>query len=873
MQRRDPNEVPASFISTPAELAPLADALRAAVRVAVDTETHKAVTFFDGAWAALRVISVATKDANGNYAAFVIDARDVGPEHVAPVMELVEEADGWNANFDDRVLRLYGAPVKKWRDAMFNDGVLHSGVPGFGMQPAGENGSKGDDFGYWHALSWASLRYTGIEMTGKGTTQTSYDGTSDLSDEQKRYPAHDALITIWVAEEIDRQLELAGLEIPSGNEHYSRPFNLTMMVKGFRFDSPAWDSEVVSARTSERADALKLIADLTGGPKLDLFGENNEPAWDVNSELPTKAALNKYAVDAVRAFKGGSLLGPTDKVDKTTLKQIEHPLAQALLVYRAKSKVVTTYGDNLNKYIDDDLRVHAEYVQGGLVATGRMASRNPNAQNLDPGMKRYMRPVPRVCADGTTRERVIVLADLSQAEVRVLAQLSQEQNLINLFKQGGDFHTLNAGKMFQVDMDALEKSDPDRFSQYRTTTKGTSFGIPYGLGAYQLATNLSVNMGVPTTPQEATAHIKAYLKANPKVRDWLEERDAFIKELAENPPAVDWKASLELYEIWQKGDAKRKEFKRINKRPASMRELAESIMQDYEVRDRLRTQLGRACTDEELEAERQRQAAELTWAFGFNAPVVLLPSGEPLAWESRTPTGRRRLFMVPMDRVSKGAKGKFEGVLTSFALLVAASDNPQGAAMRDAFAAQHSLALPKGVKRCTRNPGEDGRAFNQRQRDFARNERMESTKVFEGGNRHLKYELLKDLVNQVGLEGMTPLLNKALGEQISGMRNQYRNHPIQGLVADIMLEAMGDLHVGLASFEEAYPVQQVHDSIAIECDAADARAIRDLLKSTMEASLAKWCPDVPSKADANICSSMSDKYDTLSDEALEALIG
>lgn len=854
---RDPHSVPFTFINDVSGLPKLKEAILKSVRTAVDTETYKGPTFFDGAWSSIRVASVAVKHLDGSYESFVIDYRDAPAEGIKEIFALIGQADAWNANFDDRVLRLARTPVKVWRDAMFTDGLLSTGSAGF-------------DF--WHSLSWAAMRYLGIEMSGKGTTQTSYTALEDLSPEQIRYPAADAVITLWVAEELDRLAEEAGISIAVDNDQAGRPFILSMMMNGFPFAADDWNRESVDVHREALTASLKLITEITGGGEMTLFGETETPTWDVNSDKDLRQALNHWAASAVRAQHGGNLLGAADRVDKMTLKQIDHPLARAVLDYREHSKVVTTYGDNLKEFLGEDSRVRAIYRQGGVVATGRLASEKPNAQNLDPGMKLYMKPLPRVDASGCRFNRVIVHADLSQAEVRVLAQLSGERNLIDLFLQGGDFHTLNAGKMFQVDMDALKESDLATFVKYRSTTKGTSFGIPYGLGAPTLATNLTVNMKVPTTTAEAQAHIKAYLTANPRVAAWLNERDSFMKNLAANPPEADWKTTFELYDLRELADPKRRAFKGMNKRFPSMLELSEMLMSDSDIQERLANELGHEASSQEIEAERERQVQELIWAYNFNAPVVLGLDGNPLAWESRTPTGRRRIFTVPVDRVSRAQKGKFEGVLTSFALAVATTDKTAGAAMRDEFASRFNVNLPRGTDRCPKKPGESPQQYRSRLSEHRRVERVDATKAFEGKNRHLKRELLRFLVEKMGWDSAAQfLLKPALGNQISSMTNQYRNHPIQGLVADIVLEAMAMIHGKLEDFENAFPIQQVHDSVAIECDAKDAKAIMGILEFALESSMSKWCPDVPAKADADIRRSLSDK-DVISEEELDELI-
>ena len=84
------------------------------------------------------------------------------------------------------------------------------------------------------------------------------------------------------------------------------------------------------------------------------------------------------------------------------------------------------------------------------------------------------------------------------------------------------------------------------------------------------------------------------------------------------------------------------------------------------------------------------------------------------------------------------------------------------------------------------------------------------------------------------------------------------NAPIQGGVADVMLEAYGLLHMRLAAFSEAFGVQTVHDSVVVECHRNEAPAIASIVKATMEEAMQIWCPDIPAQADTDIRSTLSD---------------
>lgn len=856
----EPHKVPVRRIGSPSQLPELASAIADASRVAVDTETHDA-RVVDGMWVALRVVSVATRAKDGTLQSFVIDFRDVPAEALAPVLGMIMEADAWNANFDDRVCRINGVPVAKWRDAMLTDALLHAGI---------------DGFDFWHGLAKVAKRLLGVTLGGKGTTQTSFDADSDLTDEQVRYAGLDAVVTLLVAEKLDALVESAGITDAVSLDQAARPFIASMMENGFPFDVEGWRGYLGNYET-RKAKALREIASLTGGAEVTLFGTSEGPSWNVESDPETRLAFNTWAKDLVKAFTGGEPLGKTHKLDKTALKQMiqmadasgsdalvqQAKLCKAVLEYRSSAKVISTYGDNLTKFIDADGRIHARYKQG-VVATGRLASDKPNAQNLAPATKSFI--APRPSADG--RERVFVYADLSQAELRVLAHLSGERRMIEMFEAGGDFHALTAGQMFSVDMDALKSTDAEAHATYRKKAKGVNFGIPYGLGAAALATNLTVNSGVKTEMDEAQALLNTYARTYVNVDAWLKNRDSYVRGLASNPPAADWSASLRLYDLWVAGETKRKAFKRQRGYEATGLELSNEILTDQELSTRTAATLGRTPTEEELQSARLHHAGELEWAFSFDAPVVLTTAGVPLAFESRTVSGRRRLFTVPMD--SSSSTDKFTGVLTAAMLIAATTDKPGPAKLRDEFAAEYTLDLPSGTDRCSRLQGENDRAYRRRANEHRKTERTRCVKAFEGTNKPLKYVFVKKMMAAAGPEGAAWLLNQALGDQIRGKGNAFRNAPIQGSVGDIVLGAFAKIWDVLLQYDAAFPVQSVHDSVVIECYLEDAAAIAEKVKDALESSMAQFCATVPAKADCDVRRSLSDDS-VLTDDELDSL--
>ena len=125
-------------------------------------------------------------------------------------------------------------------------------------------------------------------------------------------------------------------------------------------------------------------------------------------------------------------------------------------------------------------------------------------------------------------------------------------------------------------------------------------------------------------------------------------------------------------------------------------------------------------------------------------------------------------------------------------------------------------------------------------------------------DRKLRRQIVEEVETTMGSDALALLLNKSLNTRISQMANAYRNAPIQGGVADVMLEAYGLLHMRLAAFSEAFGVQTVHDSVVVECHRNEAPAIASIVKATMEEAMQIWCPDIPAQADTDIRSTLSD---------------
>jgi hypothetical protein len=132
----------------------------------------------------------------------------------------------------------------------------------------------------------------------------------------------------------------------------------------------------------------------------------------------------------------------------------------------------------------------------------------------------------------------------------------------------------------------------------------------------------------------------------------------------------------------------------------------------------------------------------------------------------------------------------------------------------------------------------------------------EITRAFE--DRKLRRLYIEAVASELGDEAAHQHLRRAAKERVSAMVNAWRNAPIQGGVADIMLAAYADLHVRLRRFPDAVPVQTVHDSVVIECDRADGPRLVEEVRAALEQASLRFCPDVTPKADVDIRTSLAD---------------
>jgi len=193
----------------------------------------------------------------------------------------------------------------------------------------------------------------------------------------------------------------------------------------------------------------------------------------------------------------------------------DHEIIQNILEYRGLAKLKSTYVDALPLQVEESTgRVHTDYMQT-VAATGRLSSNNPNLQNIpirtERGRQVRKAFIPR------NDDYTLLAADYSQIELRIIAALSEEENMIEAFKNGEDIHASTASKVFNVPLSEVTR-------EQRSNAKTVNFGIIYGVSAFGLSNQTDLSRS------EAKELIETYYKNYPKLRAYMSEQVDFARD-------------------------------------------------------------------------------------------------------------------------------------------------------------------------------------------------------------------------------------------------------------------------------------------------------------------------------------------------------
>ncbi len=233
-----------------------------------------------------------------------------------------------------------------------------------------------------------------------------------------------------------------------------------------------------------------------------------------------------------RTAGGKKIKRETLSTDKEALNDIDHPIAEKLRIIRTFKMMLNTFYTSIYKKTIGG-RLYSGFNQTGTV-TGRLSSNNPNLQNLptrtpiqDDELKMYIKGVKKAFIPPPGY--VVMQADLSQAELRVIAHYSMDDNMINAYLKNIDLHAITGSRIakMQDDFEGFLKS-PD-FKSYRTVAKSANFGLVYGIGADSYIDYVKNMTGNKITPADEKVHRASVFSAYPKLTEWHTKTELEVK--------------------------------------------------------------------------------------------------------------------------------------------------------------------------------------------------------------------------------------------------------------------------------------------------------------------------------------------------------
>ncbi len=386
------------------------------------------------------------------------------------------------------------------------------------------------------------LKWYGIELKGKlfDTMLAHYvidpEGKRSMDDLSAKYLGYEPIpIDELIGKKGKNQGTMRDVELDKITDYAAEDADITLQLKNI-FEPLLPQKEVVKVFTEVENPLVRVLTDMEfEGVKIDeafLMSYSKELEKDaaeaekrvfdiagVRFNLASPKQLGEVLFDKLK-------LDPSAKKTKTgqyktgedVLLKLEaqgHEIAKEIISFRELTKLKNTYVDALPQLINPKTgRVHTTYGQA-VAVTGRLASNNPNLQNIpvrtERGKEIRKAFIPRDAG------HVLLSADYSQIELRIVASISGDENMCNAFKSGADIHTATASKVFAVDVADVTK-------EMRYKSKSVNFGIIYGQGAFGLADNLGISR------TEARGIIDSYKKEFSGIQKYMDEMINFARE-------------------------------------------------------------------------------------------------------------------------------------------------------------------------------------------------------------------------------------------------------------------------------------------------------------------------------------------------------
>lgn len=335
------------------------------------------------------------------------------------------------------------------------------------------------------------------DICGKGAKQIGFDQVP--IQEASFYACEDADFTFRL-----HQLMRPQIQAEPGLEHiYRLEVALSEVLTIVERNGVAIDSDKLQEQSERQGKRLLELE----GQAFDIAGQQ----FNLNSPKQVGEILfDKLGLPVQTRTRTGA---PSTNEEVLTRLSHEYPLPKLLLEYRGVAKLKSTYTDKLPKMINADTgRLHTRYAQAAVI-TGRLSSSEPNLQNI-PVRTTEGRQVREAFVSSLGR---VVAADYSQIELRIMAHVSGDKNLQQVFHDGGDVHRATAAEIFSVPLEEVT-------GEQRYAAKAINFGLIYGMGEFGLANNLGI------TREAAKAYIDRYFMRYPGVADYMERIKATARQ-------------------------------------------------------------------------------------------------------------------------------------------------------------------------------------------------------------------------------------------------------------------------------------------------------------------------------------------------------
>lgn len=348
-----------------------------------------------------------------------------------------------------------------------------------------------------HNMDSLALRHLGIktitydEVTGKGAGRIGFDQV--MIEQATHYAAEDADITLQLHHCLYPQIENHA-QLDYIYRHLEMPL-LTVLFQIER-NGVLLDVGLLHAQSRELETQLLALEQQACSVAGQVF--------NLNSPKQIQEILfNQLRLPVIKKTPKGS---PSTDEDVLQQLALDYPLPKILLEYRGLAKLKSTYTDKLPQMVDSQTqRVHTNYAQA-VAVTGRLASNDPNLQNIPVRRQEGRRIREAFIAPPGCR---IISADYSQIELRIMAHISQDEGLLKAFAAGEDIHRATAAEVFGISVEQVDQ-------EQRRYAKVINFGLIYGMSDFGLATQLGIERGA------ARVYIDRYFARYPGVADYMQ---------------------------------------------------------------------------------------------------------------------------------------------------------------------------------------------------------------------------------------------------------------------------------------------------------------------------------------------------------------